>query len=323
MMTVKDYEAKQVAFIMLKEKEKISFRNDNIVVTSVDGQIKYQVTCYKIFALFVIGHFTLTSGLIQRSHKFGFPIYLMTNSMKLYESFGGRMEGNVLLHKHQYAYKGIDIGKHILRNKLYCQRTVLNKLRNKSTEQKEAVRKLDEYIDAVKRYNGDLEGMLGYEGSAARIYFKNYFDTLDWRGRKPRIKPDFVNSTLDIGYTVLFNIIDAMLRIYGFDTYCGVLHRQFYMRKSLVCDIMEPFRPLIDAQVRKAVNLQQCKEEDFQVINGQYLLKWKLNGQYIKFLMEGILAHKREIFLYVQQFYRSMMKGKRPEEYPVFKLELS
>ena len=84
---------------------------------------------------------------------------------------------------------------------------------------------------------------------------------------------------------------------------------------------MEPFRPLIDAQVRKAVNLQQCKEEDFQVINGQYLLKWKLNGQYIKFLMEGILIHKREIFLYVQQFYRSMMKGKRPEEYPVFELK--
>ena len=54
MMTVKDYEVKQVAFIMLKEKEKISFRNDNIVVTSADGKIKYQVTCYKIFALFVI-----------------------------------------------------------------------------------------------------------------------------------------------------------------------------------------------------------------------------------------------------------------------------
>ncbi len=43
-----------------------------------------------------------------------------------------------------------------------------------------------------------------------------------------------------------------MLYIYGFDVFCGVLHRQFYMRKSLVCDVIEPFRPIIDLQIRKA-----------------------------------------------------------------------
>ena len=208
--------------------------------------------------------------------------------------------------------------KHILENKVVCQRETLNKLRKKSSEQKEAIRKLDGYIDDIRCYEGDLDGLLGYEGSAARIYFRNFFDNVEWKGRQPRVKVDYINSTLDIGYTVLFNIIDAMLRVYGFDTYYGVLHRQFYMRKSLVCDIMEPFRPLIDAQVRKAINLQQCKEEDFELINGQYLLKWKMNGQYIKFLTESILERKNEIFLYVQQFYRSMMKGKSPGEYPVF-----
>ena len=318
MMTVRDFEAKQVVFITLKEKEKISFRNDNIVVKDKEGVIKYQITCYKIFALFVIGHFTLTSGIIQRSHKFGFPIFLMTMYMKLYENFGGRTEGNTLLRRHQYTYEGIGIGKHILENKVVCQRETLNKLRKKSSEQKEAIRKLDGYIDDIRCYEGDLDGLLGYEGSAARIYFRNFFDNVEWKGRQPRVKVDYINSTLDIGYTVLFNIIDAMLRVYGFDTYYGVLHRQFYMRKSLVCDIMEPFRPLIDAQVRKAINLQQCKEEDFELINGQYLLKWKMNGQYIKFLTESILERKNEIFLYVQQFYRSMMKGKSPGEYPVF-----
>ena len=145
MMTVRDFEAKQVVFITLKEKEKISFRNDNIVVKDKEGAIKYQITCYKIFALFVIGYFTLTSGIIQRSHKFGFPIFLMTMSMKLYENFGGRTEGNTLLRRHQYTCEGIGIGKHILENKVVCQRETLNKLRKKSSEQKEAIRKLDGY----------------------------------------------------------------------------------------------------------------------------------------------------------------------------------
>ena len=73
-----------------------------------------------------------------------------------------------------------------------------------------------------------------------------YFDNVQWNGRKPRIKSDYVNVVLDIGYTMLFNIVDAMLQVYGFDTYYGVFHKCFYMRKSLVCDIMEPIRPIID-----------------------------------------------------------------------------
>ena len=80
-----------------------------------------------------------------------------------------------------------------------------------------------------------------------------YFDNVQWNGRKPRIKSDYVNVVLDIGYTMLFNIVDAMLQVYGFDTYYGVFHKCFYMRKSLVCDIMEPIRPIIDYEVRKAI----------------------------------------------------------------------
>lgn len=43
------------------------------------------------------------------------------------------------------------------------------------------------------------------------------------------------------------------------DVYCGVLHTMFYMRKSLVCDVMEPFRAIVDEQVKKSLNLGQFK----------------------------------------------------------------
>ena len=97
-----------------------------------------------------------------------------------------------------------------------------------------------------------------------------YFDNVQWNGRKPRIKSDYVNVVLDIGYTMLFNIVDAMLQVYGFDTYYGVFHKCFYMRKSLVCDIMEPIRPIIDYEVRKAINLGQCKIE--YIVDYSYIL---------------------------------------------------
>ena len=139
-------------------------------------------------------------------------------------------------------------------------------------------------------------------------------------GRIPKIKPDFVNSTLDIGYTILFNIIDCMLNLYGFDTYRGVYHREFYMRKSLSCDMMEPFRPLIDWQVRKAINLGQCKIEHFNECNGRYLLDIRHNKDYIAFLMKPLLDNKEEIFRYFQSYYRSFMKQKNISDFPKFRM---
>ena len=90
------------------------------------------------------------------------------------------------------------------------------------------------------------------------------------------------------------------------------------MRKSLVCDLVEPFRSLIDMQVRKSVNLKQCQPDDFVNRNGAYILKWENNGKYIGFLMQPILQKKVEIFMYVQSYYRAFMKGKNADEFPVF-----
>lgn len=119
---------------------------------------------------------------------------------------------------------------------------------------------------------------------------------------------------------MLFNIIDAMLQVYGFDTYYGVFHKCFYMRKSLVCDIMEPMRPIIDYEVRKAINLGQCKVEDFDEYNQRWCLKYKSNPVYIQFLMSAILEYKDDIFLYVQRYYRYFMKMKSVEDISLFLL---
>lgn len=323
MLNINEFEKKQIIFVFLSSGEKVSFSNDNIVVKDADGKIKHQSTCYRLFAVFVVGHITVTSGLIQRAHKFGFSIIFMTHGMKVYDFIGGKMEGNVLLRKHQYGFDDPELGlaKHILENKIRNQRINISLQRSKDEEQQMAINQIKHCEEMVSLYKGDLSGLLGIEGAAARIYFKNYFNNIEWLGRKPRIKNDYVNSTLDIGYTILFNILDALLNVYGFDTYCGILHRQFYMRKSLVCDFIEPFRILVDRQVRKSINLGQCSIDDFDLVNHRYLLKWKKNNDYVKFLLEPILNNRRALFLYIQTYYRCFMKQKDIKDYPVFKLE--
>lgn len=317
MLNANDFKKKQIIFLFTNEGDKLSFLNDNIIVKNKEGGIKYQSTCYRLFMICVVGNISITSGLIQRSKKFGFSICLMTTTFKVYEILGARMEGNTLLRKHQYEYTENDIGRKIEQNKIKNQSQILKNIRGKNQIMKEGIELLDKMVVQLEQQLEYLE-VMGIEGNAARVYFSRVFDNVDWKGRKPRIKNDYVNVTLDIGYTMLFNIVDAILQVYGFDTYYGVFHKCFYMRKSLVCDLMEPIRPVVDYQVRKSINLGQCKENDFEVINNRRCLKYKSNPQYIQFLMNAILEYKDDIFLYIQQYYRFFMKRKSASEIPVF-----
>ena len=317
MLNANDFKKKQIVFLFTNEGDKLSFLNDNIIVKNKEGGIKYQSTCYRLFMICVVGNISITSGLIQRSKKFGFSICLMTTTFKVYEILGARMEGNTLLRKHQYEYTENDIGRKIEQNKIKNQSQILKNIRGKNQIMKEGIELLDKMVVQLEQQLEYLE-VMGIEGNAARVYFSRVFDNVDWKGRKPRIKNDYVNVTLDIGYTMLFNIVDAILQVYGFDTYYGVFHKCFYMRKSLVCDLMEPIRPVVDYQVRKSINIGQCKENDFEVINNRWCLKYKSNPQYIQFLMNAILEYKDDIFLYIQQYYRFFMKRKSVSEIPVF-----
>lgn len=319
MLNANDFKKKQIIFLFTNTGEKLSFSNDNVVVKDKEGKIKYQSTCYRLFMICIIGNISITSGLIQRSKKFGFSICLMSSTFRAYEVLGARMEGNTLLRKHQYEYVENEIGRKIEQNKIRNQAKALRTIRRKNDYIKEGIELLDAMTESLETSMEYLE-IMGIEGNAARVYFPRMFDNVRWKGRKPRIKNDYVNVTLDIGYTMLFNIVDSMLQIYGFDTYYGIFHKCFYMRKSLVCDLMEPMRPIVDYSIRKAINLGQCKEDDFEEYDNRWCLKYKLNPAYIKFLMEAILEYKEDIFLYIQQYYRYFMKRKSVEFLPVFEL---
>lgn len=320
MLSNPEFKKKQILLVFAGNGEKISFKNDNIIVKDRENRIKHQSTCYRLFLVFVIGNVSITSGIIQRCHRFGFSICLMTPSFKVYQIIGGLTEGNTVLNRFQYEYAGIDIGKHIIKNKISNQREALKNFRYKNDLLKEDILLLSKYIERLSSHGQDLYEIMGLEGMSARLYFKHIFNNVEFNARKPRIKTDYVNATLDIGYTILFNFIDAILGIYGFDRYCGVFHRNFYMRKSLVCDIIEPFRPIIDVQIRKAINLNQFKEEDFTVYNGRYLLNWKESSKYTLIFLNSISEYKEDIFLYIQSYYRAVMKQKDADDFPVFNL---
>ena len=313
-----DFAKKQIVFYFPSQGDRMTFQNDNLVIKDKNKKTKYQVTCYRIFLVFVVGDTTITTGLLSRAKKFGFSLCLMNRNMKMYQFISSRMEGNTILRKHQYDYQSMDVGRYIVQNKVLNQRAALMNLRHKNGLLKDAIASLDEHLEKLNIEDLDLNRIMGIEGSAARTYFSQMFSNVKWNGRKARIKCDYVNASLDIGYTILFNIIDALINVYGFDEYYGVLHRCFYMRKSLVCDLQEPFRPIIDYATRKAINLKQIKEEDFAVYNQKYVLEWKKSPEYLQIYLKAILEYKENLFVYIREYYRAVMKQKPANEYPIF-----
>ncbi|MDO5133939.1 MAG: type V CRISPR-associated endonuclease Cas1 [Eubacteriales bacterium] len=313
-----DFEKKQIIFFFPTEGDKMSFRNDNLLISDKEGKIKAQTTCYRIFLIFVVGDTTITTGLLNRSSKFGFSICFMNRNMKLYKFIGSRMEGNTLLRKNQYSYDGKYLAQRIIWNKIRNQRKALAATRQNSEWFYEAMAKMDGYLSQLENGEFERDSLLGIEGAASRLYFSRMFSNVNWKGRKPRIKADYVNASLDVGYTILFNIIDSLINVYVFDEYKGVLHTCFYMRKSLVCDLVEPFRPIIDYTTRKAINLGQFKPDDFKEHNKKYLLEWKNSKKYTYIYLSEIMKRKNEIFLCIQGYYRAFMKNKHPVDFPIF-----
>lgn len=319
MISRSEYSKKQILIVFLNQGEKLSFLNDNIVVRDCENQVKHQSTCYRVAALFVVGNFTITTGLLSRAKKFGFPIFLMSAAMRTIDVLGHSTEGNTLLREAQYERSSLEIAKMLVKNKIMSQRLSLVKQRDEMSATNEAIALLKKYEKDVDLVAKNIHELMGIEGAAARVYFPSKFSNYEWEARRPRVKNDFVNSTLDLGYTILFNFIESNLRMYGFDLYKGNLHTDFYKRKSLVCDLVEPFRPIIDHRIRTAIGLGKCKSSNFLLYGNQWQLKKENYKRYNHFLTSAVLEHKEAIFDYVRSYYRYCM---RPDtaEFPQFVL---
>ena len=321
MMSLPDFKYKQCIFYFSShEKVKLKFKIDNIVIEDENGKTVLQHSCHRLFVLFIIGNVTITNVVLQKAKKFGFPVLLLSHNFRLDGYFNNRAEGNFLLRKKQYnaEEKNFFIARQLVAQKIKNQIALLKDIRYNTTSEKQSTNRLTLLHPESAKKSKEL---LGIEGNASKIFFPIYFRKANWTRREPRTKRDINNLLLDIGYTYLFHFIEAMTAIYGFDVYCGVYHTFFYERKSLICDLVEPFRCIIDLRLRKAHNLKQIDENDFFQKNGQFQLSYKKQSIYTTMFLKDILSYKEDIFLYIQNYYRWFMKDKPMEQFPVFQIK--
>lgn len=135
--------------------------------------------------------------------------------------------------KEQIKWKVSDKDKiwaEIVKNKIMNQALLLKK--TKSPKYKLILSYIDEVVDGDKTNR---------EGHAAKVYFNALFGN-DF----VRNSDDSINAALNYGYAILLSTINKEIINNGYLTQLGIHHKNEFNEFNLTCDLMEPFRIVID-----------------------------------------------------------------------------
>ena len=144
------------------------------------------------------------------------------------------------------------------------------------------------------------------EAVSSRFYFDNYAKLIDERfGFKKRNSiriekknaTDVINALLNYGYSVLAGQISAYINGVGLDTYYGFMHKNHTSFQSLVYDLMEPFRWLVDCAVWKISDAKSrnriSKRQYAYTREGIVVLEYDLIRKFLELLERTFQKERR------------------------------
>lgn len=198
--------------------------------------------------------------------------------------------------KEQISWKQNDKDKlwaRIVQNKIKNQAMMLRKINS------DKFNLVLSYVEEVK--TGDKTNR---EGHSAKVYFNALFG-MDF----VRNNSDSINAALNYGYAILLSTVNKEVVSNGFLTQLGVHHKNEFNEFNLTCDLMEPFRVIID----NFVYYNQGRELDtnykldiinifnntYKYQNKNYILKDILK-MFIKNVLDSIdnIDHYKEFIFY-------------------------
>ncbi len=83
------------------------------------------------------------------------------------------------------------------------------------------------------------------EGHAAKVYFNALFG-MDFSRRGENV----INAALNYGYSIILSAVSREIATCGYSMQIGVFHDNMYNCYNLASDLMEPFRPFVDNEIK-------------------------------------------------------------------------
>lgn len=155
---------------------------------------------------------------------------------------------------------------------------------------------LDGYINELE-FNDETNR----EGHAAKVYFNAIF------GKSFSRNDDVpVNAALNYGYSLILSCVNREIVCSGYLTQLGIFHDNMFNSFNLGCDLMEPFRPIVDFCVKSMMPEEFGKEQKSTLIgllNKEFIVDGKANT-----LMNVIKLYVKSVFAAIEQNDASLVK---------------
>ena len=143
--------------------------------------------------------------------------------------------------------------------------------------------------------------LLTYEGNIAILYwnelqkvFNKLYPEFNFTGRNGRRNSwnmnasDPINAMLNYGYAILESEVKKAINYAGLDPCVGFLHELSTSRASLVYDMQELYRWLVDLSVIELLEEKKLKKSDFIVTEGYNI---RLSAKVSKALVEKVMIN--------------------------------
>lgn len=270
-------------------------RKGETVVVKEKGDTLAEVRIKDLHHLAVFGAAQISTALIQTLCEMEVPVSYYSMGGWFYGLTRGHGLTNVFTRIKQFARaadseQALPLARLFVYGKIRNQRTLL--MRNHVEPPPLALRAMKHAASAALAAPG-LPTLLGIEGAAALVYFRNFNGMIkgsddtddipgleetaekrvgdaqkefnfDFKTRNRRPPRDPVNALLSLAYSLLARDCTVAALAVGFDPYIGLYHQPRFGRPALALDVMEEFRPLIaDSTVLTAINNRMIAPADF------------------------------------------------------------
>lgn len=245
----------------------------------------FEVSVRKVDSIMITTGAFLSTDAIKAAMDHNIDILLLDEHGNPYgRVWHAKLGSTTLIRRRQLEYaddaRGLALAQEWIVAKFHRQIEFLKKLGHARPEKAAEIlvyaRRLEEGREKLAALAGTLEEqrgtIMGLEGAAGRTYFEALSFTMPERyrfqGRSRQPAKDEFNCLLNYGYGVLYSMVEKACLIAGLDPYVGFVHTDNYNKKSLVFDLMEMFRYLVDQTVVYLFTGRKVKQDWFETIPG-------------------------------------------------------
>jgi len=231
--------------------EYLGIRDQNFVVYQ-NGEESLELPFHKVRRVTISSGNNISSSALFWLAQYGVETVIVSKTGKLVATIvpamtDARDDTRLKQYEAYFNRKGVEIAQAFAGKRVESEISFMERLDMNTSKLEKWLPRISFEADRVDEVRTNIQAL---EGKCTQEYFKQFFrlfpDFLRTRNRYKRSAQDPLNNLMNLGYEVLKRRVHVAVAAAHLDPYLGFLHSTQFGKPSLVCDLMEPWRCMVE-----------------------------------------------------------------------------